>query len=65
MDQNVGDQRSFFVKIIIFIMLGISFVIIANCATMSTALKVKYPVANCAQKDSEFFEKGTKTIKKT
>lgn len=29
-------------------MLAISFVIIAYCATKSTALKAKYPVANCA-----------------
>ena len=29
-------------------MLAISFAIIAYCATMSTALKAKYPIVDCA-----------------
>jgi hypothetical protein len=46
-EQDVRNKRRWFVKIIITFMLAISFAIIAYCATKSTALKAKYPAADC------------------
>jgi len=47
-EQSLRFKRRIFVKIIITLMLAASFIIIYICASRSTTLKAKYPVADCA-----------------